>query len=368
MKILWIFPSFEIGGAQRRFASLASSLGEDCEHLVCALDGNFAARSIVDKGVQIETVPIESEKSSFLSLKNIRRFREALIKNSPDRLVTINWGSVEWRLANRPVKIPHLHIEDGFGPDEAIGGRRLKRDLARRFLFSRIATGHHAYSFVAPSRGLQEIFSSVWGVPTERVHYVPNGVDCARFMRQRIASPESTVTIGTVGALRAEKRIDRLIRVFALVRETVDARLLIVGDGPDRLALEALAAAQSCSVDITFAGSTDDVAPYLREMDIFAISSDTEQMPIGLVEAMASGLPATGTNVGDVKDMVSSDNAPFFASRNQEEIMAENIVRLANAPDRRQLLGRQNEQKAREEFSLAAMSERYREILSGLAG
>src|SRR5581483_4227165 len=113
-------------------------------------------------------------------MHNVRQFIGALKELRPDVLVTSNWGTIEWAAANRFGRIPHIHMEDGFGPDEA-AGQMTRRIMARRFLLRRATT-------VVPSLRLLSIARDVWLLPQKRIFYVPNGVDCARF--GVVADPE----------------------------------------------------------------------------------------------------------------------------------------------------------------------------------
>ena len=89
------------------------------------------------------------------------------------------------------------------------------------------------------------------------------------------------------------------------------ARLVIVGDGPERAALERLSRRARAGRAGGFAGHLADPAPLYAGFDIFALSSDTEQMPLSVLEAMASGLPVAATDVGDVAAMLAAENQAF---------------------------------------------------------
>ena len=108
------------------------------------------------------------------------------------------------------------------------------------------------------------------------------------------------LTIGTVAGLRPEKNIARLIKAFAAVRARQSARLVVVGGGPELPALQALATQLGVAEDVEFAGYLADPISRLLEFDLFALSSDTEQLPIAMLEAMACGIPVVATRVGDV--------------------------------------------------------------------
>ena len=172
--------------------------------------------------------------------------------------------------------------------------------------------------------------------------------------------------IGTVAALRPEKNIARLLRAFAVLRATRAARLVIVGDGPERPALEALARSLDVTGDIHFAGHSTRPEAWLACFDVFALSSDTEQMPLSLLEAMAAGLACVSTDVGDVRSMLADANRDFIVSPD-EAALAQALGRVLQA-DRR-AIGVANRAKAVAEFGEATMFARYAEVLGvGLEG
>ena len=178
-------------------------------------------------------------------------------------------------------------------------------------------------------------------------------------------APEPVV-IGTVASLRPEKNIARLIRAVARLPAKVSARLMIVGDGPERAALEALAAAQGIGGQVEFAGHHADPAPLYAGFDIFALSSDTEQMPISVLEAMASGLPVAATDVGDVAAMLDLANRPYVVAR-EDGALADALASLAARSDLRAALGAANRVRAKAEFAEADMITAWCDLFSGLA-
>jgi glycosyltransferase involved in cell wall biosynthesis len=275
---------------------------------------------------------------------------------APDVLLTYNWGAVEWALINRfGPAIPHLHIEDGFGPEEA------ERQLARRVWTRRLALTGPGTKVVLPSRNLERIALQLWSLPAKQVCYIPNGVDCARFAVTSREGEGLPLAIGTVASLRREKNIARLIEAFAEVSAQHPAgslELLIVGGGAERQALENLARQRGAAV--RFAGQTNQPEKFLPQMDIFALSSDTEQMPLSVLEAMAAGLPVVATAVGDVAQMVAAENRDYVVPA---AAFTAALARMIEGKEARQALGRANEQKARESFDENVMAARYAELI-----
>lgn len=352
--LLHIFPSFARGGQQMRLAALAPALGEGFKHRVASLDGDLSAQTQFSKGA-IDVEPLFLRKGPGVSLTNIRAFKAVLERALPDILCTYNFGSLEAAIANRlGAKLPHIHFEDGFGPDESPTRQKRRRVWLRRILLQK--------SLVAvPSRTLEAIAARIWRVPPARVRRIPNGVDIARFADvERRPSADGALVIGSVGALRREKNFGRLISAFADVSAQTKARLIIYGDGPERVALEAFARGRPIAVE--FPGATGAPESAYASFDIFALSSDTEQMPLSLIEAMAAGLPVAATDVGDVKETLAPANAGLVAPLGDERAFAASLLRLAGDADLRRSLGEANAAKARASFGLEAMAAAHRAL------
>src|SRR5208282_2175481 len=104
----------------------------------------------------------------------------------------------------------------------------------------------------------------------------------------------------------------RLLRAFRIATRHLPARLALIGDGPERPVLERLAGDLGIAERVHFAGHIIAPAPFYGAFDLFAVSSDTEQMPIAVIEAMAAGLAVASTDVGDVRTMLAPENASFI--------------------------------------------------------
>jgi glycosyltransferase involved in cell wall biosynthesis len=218
-----------------------------------------------------------------------------------------------------------------------------------------------------PSRKLEEIALHVWKLSPSRVLYIPNGIDCERFSvdgSSRMGTPRS-LTIGTVATLRREKNIARLIEAFCAVSEEWakgEVILQIVGDGPEREALQALAKRTSFASQIEFSGAVARPELFYRRMDVFALSSDTEQMPFSILEAMAAGLPIVSPAVGDIATVVSTDNLPQIVSLADEPQYRASMLALLRSKDLRLKIGLANQSKVRKNFDERLMAQRYRTV------
>ncbi len=366
--LLHVFSTFDVGGPQIRFVQLVEALGGAFEHRVVAMNGENRAMARLPASAPVELVDFAPDKRR--PLRNLWRIRRRLGELRPDLLVTYNWGAVEWALANalRPV-CPHVDIEDGFGPEEAAGCLP-RRNRLRRLAYRR------ARCVVVPSRTLESVALDDWRLPRRQVLYLPNGIDLSaasappdRELLARFGLDRGEPLIGTVAALRPEKTLGRLLEAFRLgvAEPGRPGRLVVVGDGPERPALEARAAELGIEERTCFTGYLERPARLLGALTLYALSSDTEQMPISLVEAMAAGLPVAATDVGDVGSMLDESNRPYVRER-RADALAGSLAGLLDEPERAARIGRANRQVARAHFSEAAMVERYRAVFDGAAG
>lgn len=362
--LLHVYPTFDVGGAQVRFAAIANRFGARYRHAVVALDGRDGCLERIAPGVPLEMVPSPARKGEALprALLAIRRLLRHL---RPDLLVTSNWGSIEWALARLTMPaLPHLHTEDGFGPEES--GGQFRRRMITRGIALRQST------VVVPSTILLRAATQDWNLRARQVHHIPNGMDLSRFSPEGAAAdagpPGDAPLVGTVAALRTEKNIGRLLRACALLhRDGVPLRLAIMGDGGERARLEALAAELGIAGAVRFAGHMPDPAAAYRGLDIFALSSDTEQMPFSVLEAMASGLPVASTDAGDVKVMVAEQNAALVVAKEDGALAGALRPLLADAALRARL-GAANRAKALRDYDQEVMFQAHAALIDRLIG
>lgn len=359
--MLHVFPSFGAGGVPIRITAVMNHFGDRCRHTVIALDGNADAADRIEPGVDMRILHPEISKKH--PVRTLSAISGHLRKINPDILLTFNWGATEWALVNRfSTRIRNIHFESGFGPEEAV------RQKFRRVLFRRSAL-RRAERIVVPSENLVRIVRDNWRFDPDKIQLIPNGVDCERYG----ATPEpaalpgfdaaASTVIGTVAPLRAEKNIGWMIESFSRVAATGTARLLIVGDGPTRRTLEAMAQASPAADRIHFAGYIGQPEKVFGLMDVFAMSSDTEQMPNALLQAMAAGRPVISTDVGDVRPIVSAGNRDFVFPVGDAAGYDRGLAAMIADRELRTRLGSANRQRAVDVYSMDKMLAAYRKLL-----
>jgi len=357
VRILHAHSTFALGGKEARAVRLMNAFGDAAVHtVISAVPGALGAREAIDRGIRVEfpaDAPALAGAPTPWRLHRLARYLRGF-----DLVLTYNWGAMDAVMARRLFGGPPLvHHEDGFNEDEA------KRLNTKRNRYRRFALGA-AHRLVIPSKQLEEIAAKIWK-QSSRLVRIPNGIAVGAYARPPatdsipgLAEAQGEIVIGTVAGLRAVKNLPRLVRAFAAMT-VPGARLVIVGSGPEseRIATEARRLGVADRVHLP--GFLADPARYLGLFDIFALSSDSEQFPISLVEAMAAGLPIVATDVGDVPDMVSADNLPLIVHREDEAAFAAALDSLAERGDLRRAIGLANREKAAADYDESEMIARY---------
>jgi glycosyltransferase involved in cell wall biosynthesis len=354
--LMHIVPGFGTGGAQSRIVALLNGFGPRFRHVIVSLNGDFRAAERIESTINVQTIALPVSANPMLATA---RLIKLLMDWTPQLTLTYNWGAIEAVIAASLIRFgPLIHTEDGFGDDEAAQQKK-------RRVFVRHNVLRYATRVIAPSRKLEDVMRRIWRLPEEIVLHLPNGVDTEYY--QPADGPKLTRTqlvVGTAGQLRPEKRQDELIAVCAGLRTSVDVKLKIAGDGPERQRLERIAVQHNFAHHVEFLGHVKDLRGFYRDLDIFALTSSTEQMPVSILEAMATGLPVVSTDVGDVAAMVSKENVQFVVPPGPP--LTDAFVRLASDPSLRCSIGAKNRTRSVECFSVDRMVANYHNLYAGL--
>lgn len=364
-----VFPAFATGGPEIRTSALIDSTADTYRHTVIALNGNLTGRGRVRRAEDVTFVDASQNGGQLGNAVKLRRLFKQL---HPNLVLTYGWGGTDAAAVARLSGFRRvIHTEDGFLPDES-HQQKFKRVLVRRLVLRMPAR------IVVPSRTLWRIATKIWWLPLRRVCFVPNGIDTQRFAppspetiqaaRRRLGCLPEELVIGTVGHLREEKNQVRLLNAFAALSAHRPARLLVLGDGPLRVALVRTVQELGLVDRVVFTGVVNDTSAHYPAMDALAMSSDTEQMPLAILEAMGMGLPVVSTDVGDVKNMVSAENQRWVTPLGNDQAYVQALTDLADSPAERVRIGRANREKCACDYSFGEMVKSYldlyREVLA----
>lgn len=363
LRILHCHSTFALGGKEARAVRLMNAFGGAAQHSILSATDDLAARDAIAPGISID---FPADAPSLTGKPGWRRYAAlARYMAGFDLVLTYNWGSMDVPAAHRLMRVntPLIHHEDGFNADEAV---RLnpKRNLYRRLMLG------SAQAVVVPSHRLETIARDVWG-QGNRVRRIANGIETQSYAAP--ATPGSIpgferapgdVVVGTLAGLRAVKNLPRLVRAVATLPQHV--RLVIIGEGPERGAILAAAAQCGMADRLLLPGFHNNPAAVVPHFDIFALSSDSEQQPISLIEAMAAAKPVAALGVGDVPMMVAEPNRRFIAD--DEAGLAAALAALAGDAALRAELGTANQAHARAHFDEAGMIGSYAALYAGAMG
>jgi L-malate glycosyltransferase len=366
LHILHCHSTFSLGGKEARAVRLMNAFGSAARHtILSAMPDALGARAAIDPKI---VVNFPDHAPSLEGKPALSRYRMlASYMQRFDLILTYNWGAMDAVMTRRmfPGALPPLiHHEDGFNADES-ETLKTKRNLFRRLGLPA------AQALIVPSEMLEAIALKTWKQPQSRVHRISNGIDVAAYRaKPTVGIPglrrkPGEVVIGTLAGLRTVKNLPKLVRAAASVP---NSRLVIVGEGPDRDAIEAEASRVGYMDRLVLPGFMAGPHRYIGHFDIFALSSDSEQFPISLVEAMAAGLPCVSTNVGDVAQIISSENKSFVIDVKNEQAYRAALSRLAGDANLRAALGVTNQAKAKAQFEDAAMIAAYRSLYEDAVG
>ncbi len=229
----------------------------------------------------------------------------------------------------------HGHVLRGYFSDRATARfRQVERVLART-----------TDALVAVSPEVRDDLVRLGVAPASRIAVVRLGLDldarvstfpgARESVRTELDVPEERFLVGWFGRMTEIKRADDLLRAFALlVRQGLDAALLLVGDGPLRAPLEELAAELGISDRCRFVGYRSDVAPLFAACDAVALTSANEGTPVSVIEALAAARPVVVTDVGGVRDVVRDGVDGHLVEPGDIAAFADGLSRLASDRDR----------------------------------
>ncbi|WP_296679047.1 glycosyltransferase family 4 protein [Novosphingobium sp.] len=370
LRLLHLHSSFSPGGKELRAAKLMNAFGRGIDHtIISAEPGAYGAASAVDRAISV-TFPDDFPP---LQGRPFPRRLQALAKamRGHDLVLTYNWGAMDAVMAHtlfgKAFTLPPLvHHEDGFNEDEA---QRLK---PARNWYRRIALAQ-AQGLIVPSQRLEAIALHDWQQPRRMVHRIANGVPVFTYGGKvrpdalpRLTKRPGELWLGTLAGLRAVKNLPRMVRAFAGLPEPW--QLVILGEGPQRADIRAEADRLGVIDRVHLPGFAADPARALGLFDLFALSSDSEQFPISVVEAMAAGLAVASPRVGDVAAMVAAPNVPYLSDPSDDAGLANAIARLAADPAARKTIGAANRARAETEYDEAAMVAAYARVYAGAMG
>ncbi len=362
-RILEVLYSYSIGGSQ--------------------LLGLELARQLQEAGVEVLCAALDSTPGPILKRCEDYRLPVVELAVSWTHLLARNGFSVGLTRRLRGLRLDAIHLQHFLGLN--------KLGLPARLAgIERIVVTEHSVLDVSQSRagrlrarinwrlasaltvvhaGIKEYLCTGLGVAEERVAVIPVGIDIERFHRDDRVERRQCLGIGNpfvfafVGRLAPVKRVPQLVEAFLDIeaRGAPDARLLIIGEGEDMPAVQALIRESPLGERVILAGEQGDVRPYLAAADAFVLNSSSEGMPRALIEAMAMGLPALAPAVGNIPELIGGRG--WLTDPERPASLREAMRLVLEDPQAAAEAGREGRAYVREHFDARAIAERYRRLL-----
>jgi glycosyltransferase involved in cell wall biosynthesis len=355
--------TLDCGGLERIVLDLARTgpgLGQRVSVICLERPGTLAAQ-VEDAGARVVCL----DKPAGIRHETVGRVRRALRELRPDVVHTHQIGALLYtgpaaRAERVPLVVHTEHI------NQIAKHRSLNKQVRTRLLWG--LAGRQAARFFCVSDDIASEVKTFGVLPRRKVRVVLNGIDTARFrsrdgaeaMSEGLGIPPGVPVVGTVGRLDEVKRQDLLIRAFRRVLSAApDARLLLVGDGPMRAGLATLAERLGVSDRVHFAGYQVRPERYLQVMDVFALTSRAEGLPLAVLEAWAAGLPVVASRVGGIPRVVTDGQTGLLFDSDDEDALTGALRRLLADPGFAHRLGEAGRRQAEDRYDTRRMAGDY---------
>ncbi len=353
LRLLAYTDSPEVGGAELALGYLLGALSEEIDVGVLATNSSVADAIAASRtGVSAATVRHPDGLGDWGALREhlsaVRAFAPDILHANQAWPWACGYGEMAGLLTRgaRVLAVDHLPLAVGVPRIHRVG-----RQLLMRSVSAHVAVGDRC------ARMVEEIV----GLPGGSVIAVPNGVPACTLESPR--TPSADVVIGSLGRLTVQKDYELLVRTLPMLP---DARLVLVGDGPERSELERVADELEVADRLSITGWVSDAPRRLAELDVFALPSRWEGMPLGILEAMHAGLPVIATDVGSVAEVVVDGDTGYVVASKDLAAVADRLQRLLGDPALRRRMGERGLALAREQYTDAAMARRYEDVYGQL--
>lgn len=397
-KILFVSNSNEYGGAEKHLLELIRRLrGPGVEISILCLEKDlFSERLGPDHDIEIKTCarPPQFLRDWFRLFRNIQPdvivFIYSWFWTIPCTAVVGAWiAGVPRRFSIQHLMAPRCSV-----PPQvltAVRRQRSPRGILRRLLgrqdptwplciiastnsITQIRRAAYFYNTtICVSRALHDFLVGNFGFPARKVKTIHNGVSVSEFapseirrslMREKLGFAHDEFVLVCVARLSEQKRIDILLEALVRVlREGVRCKCIIVGDGPLKNQLTEQATSIGLNGHAFFEGFHEDVRPYLQAASAFILTSDTEGLPLSILEAMACGLPSIATDVGGNTELIAHRVNGLIVPRESADETAKAISYLANHSEECAHMGKMARVKACEAFDIEKAMAEIRQVI-----
>ena len=361
LRIEMVLPSLIAGGMEVVTARLVKRLTGrgHAVGVTCILEEGPLAEELRGEGIRVKLVPAPGLRTNVFPTQLAAWLRQV----APD-VVHIHSGV--WLKAARAARMAGVRrvvfTEHGALDVEPWYSSLIKRQAAR-----------FTDAIIAVSEPLARVLTETHGLPADKVRALPNGVDAELFSPGPSRVPlsawgigQDSLIIGHVARLAPVKNQPLLLEAFArVVQQRPNARLVVVGDGPERELLERRIAELGLTATAHLIGEHRDVPGLLRSFTVFVLPSKAEGTSMSVLEAMAAGVPVIATAVGGTPALLDGGRCGQLIAANDVGALADAIVSLLDDHERRRTYAIAARQRVMQYYDEQAVADQYESLYMG---
>lgn len=368
MKVCQVLFTLTLGGAEVLAARLARRLSERFEMMfVCLESLGPLGDQLIDEGYEVHVLG----RQPGIDWRCARRLAALLRQERVDLVHAHQYGPFFYSGLARHfgARTPIVFTEHG---------RDFPDNTSKTHHFANRVLLRRRDRVIGVGSDVRRVLIEKEGFPPHRVGVVSNGIDLSAYtdvdadrtsIRRELGLGEDDFVIIQVARVVPIKDHATAIRAFEVVcRSQPKARLVIVGDGSETEAIEAMVRERGLEAQVRMLGRRHDVPRLLKGADLGLLTSVSEGIPLSIIESMAAGLPVVATRVGGVSEVVVEGQTGFLAPAGAHEALADHVRRLSEDPELRQQLGEGGRERAWAVFSEDRMVTGYDEIYREVAG
>jgi len=359
VRIIVLVSSLSIGGAEQLLLAFLKAINRDRFHIkiVFLRDPGLMGKEFLGLGFPVQTGIIRSrlDLPGILKLATIMTSERTEILFLINHLNTLFYGVLAARIARVPLSVNWEN-------------ETFKRYPFHKWtMFGRRIMHCGIDRVVAAAHGHRDYIAAVEKIPYRKIVTIYNGVDPERFRcpfspseaKERINIPVNSPVVSIIAVLRPDKAHDVFLRAAKQILEKIpQTHFLIIGDGPQRAYITALAESLGIAKNVHLLGFKRELAPILAAVDVNTLSSKPlqETLSVAAIEAMSAGIPIVSTDVGFMKEIVIHGKTGYLVRVGAHHEMAEKIIHLLENESLRREMGKEAQKLVYEKLSVRQMA------------
>lgn len=367
LSVVHVIDELPPDGAERLIVDLMRCRdGKVNYRVLCLVQGGVLEAELRDNGIQVDILGKRTGLDLSIIPKLVRWFKAEEIDVVHTHLFTADlWARLAARLAGVPAIFSTSHSENNW------------KTVVHRFLDRRMAA--ISTKVIACTDQVSGVLVERDGIASKHVEVIANGIDLSRFesapaidVTEEFGVPADRCCIGVIGRYHPVKGHIYFLDVFAsllkqLVEQGRSAHLFYIGEGELRTAIEAGISERRLGENVTLTGFRNDVPAVLSALDLVAVPSELEGLPMVVLEAMSQGKPVVAHDVGGIRDVISDAGLGRVVAAQDQAAMTAELAELASSPELRREIGLKAKEKIEQGYdakkTLAAYEALYRQAL-----